>query len=348
MNSTPHLTKAQVLQSDWFRTLGKYEKTNSRTALLQLLNTLGPYFGLWGALIFLAQRGVAFGALLPLLLLAGGLLVRLFTIFHDCAHNAYFSSRRANRAVGYLAGLLTFTPYEAWPHSHSMHHATVGDLDRRGSGDIWTLTVAEYRAAPRRTKFLYWLYRNPLLLLLIGAPFLFLVLYRFSPKGSGKRERRSVWAINLALLLVMAIANVTIGLRLYLTIQLPIIAVAASIGAWLFYLQHQFEGVYWARHPEWDPMRAALEGSSYFQLPPVLQWFTGNIGLHHIHHLRPRIPSYNLQRCHNEVAAFRNVRPLTLRRSLKSLHMNLWDEANQKLVSFRALKNEARGAPDCR
>jgi acyl-lipid omega-6 desaturase (Delta-12 desaturase) len=338
MESTAPLTKSQVLQSDWFRTLGQYEKANARTALLQLLSTLVPYFGLWGALVFALQRGVSFGLLLPLIVVAGGLLVRLFTIFHDCAHNAYFPSRRANRAVGYLAGLLTFTPYEAWPHSHAVHHATVGNLDRRGSGDIWTLTVAEFRAAPRRTKRLYWLYRNPLLLLLVGAPFLFLVLYRFSPRGSGKRERNSVWAINLALLSVMAIANATIGLRLYLTIQLPIIAMAVSVWAWLFYLQHQFEGVYWARHAEWDPMRATLEGSSYFQLPPVLQWFTGNIGLHHIHHLRPRIPSYNLLRCHNEVAAFRSVRPLTLRRSLKSFRMNLWDEANQKLVSFGALE----------
>ncbi len=327
-----------MLQSEWFRTLTQYEKTSSRTALRQLLDTLVPYFGLWGVLIFSLQRGVPLWMLLPLILIAGGLLVRLFTIFHDCAHNAYFPSRRANRAVGYLAGLLTFTPYDAWPHSHTLHHATVGDLDRRGSGDIWTLTVAEYQRASRRTRLLYGLYRNPALLFLVSAPFMFLVLYRIPQKTSRRRERNSIWTINLAIALMMVLANATIGLRLYLSLQLPIVAVAAAVGAWLFYIQHQFEGVYWARHAEWDPMRAALEGSSYLKLPSVLQWFTGNIGLHHVHHLRPRIPSYNLPRCQSEIAAFQSVRPLTLRRSLKSFRLNLWDEANQKLVSFGALK----------
>ncbi|MGC4048101.1 MAG: fatty acid desaturase [Armatimonas sp.] len=218
-----------------------------------------------------------------------------------------------NRIVGYLTGVLTFTGFAAWQHAHSVHHGTAGDLDRRGAGDVWTMTVDEYKAAPRHTRFYYYLIRSPWFLIPIGAPFMFLVLNRFLHKKSGKRETRSIVLTNLTLLASAIVANYTIGLKTYLLVQIPIISIAAMIGVWLFYLQHQFEEVYWERHADWDPIRAALVGSSYLKLPPVLMWFTGNIGLHHIHHLRPRIPSYNLQRCYDDIPALQQAHPMSFR-----------------------------------
>ena len=219
-----------------------------------------------------------------------------------------------------------------------MHHATVGDLDRRGTGDVYVMTVDEYLAAPKLKRIAYRLFRNPLVMFGLGPASVFLIAHRFSHKGARKRHRFSVYFTNLAIAAIIGVASLTIGFRTYLLVQLPIILIAAAVGVWLFYVQHQFEGVYWARHESWDPMRAALEGASYYKLPKVLQWFTGNIGLHHIHHVRPRIPNYNLQRCYDEVAAMQAVEPLTIRKSLRSLQLHLWDESNQKLVGFRSLR----------
>jgi omega-6 fatty acid desaturase (delta-12 desaturase) len=270
--------------------------------------------------------------------LGGGILVRVFILFHDCCHDSFFASHRANIIFGYITGILTFTPFEDWRLAHNRHHATAGDLNRRGIGDVWTLTIDEYLAAPRRKRRLYRLYRHPLVLIGLGSLFLFLVLERFAKKGAGKRERRSVFYTNVALLCIVAIASLTIGLQTYLMVQLPIIAIAGALGLWLFYIQHQFENVYWVRHDSWDPMRVALEGSSYFRLPKILQWFTGNIGLHHVHHVRPNIPNYNLQCCHDEMPVFQAVNAITLRTSLHSLNLGLCDEQNRKLVSFRSLR----------
>jgi omega-6 fatty acid desaturase (delta-12 desaturase) len=192
--------------------------------------------------------------------------------------------------------------------------------------------------SPLRTRLIYRLFRNPLILFGLGPVILFLIINRFPTAGAKRQDRISVLVTDLAILAVMGLAGLTIGLRTYLLIQLPIILVASSVGMWLFYVQHQFEGVYWARHENWDPMRVALEGSSYYQLPKVLQWFTGNIGLHHVHHVRPRIPNYHLQHCYDGTPALAAVRPLTLRGSLKSLRLNIWDEAQHKLVGFRELK----------
>jgi acyl-lipid omega-6 desaturase (Delta-12 desaturase) len=294
---------------------------------------------LWALLIFLQQHGVNFVLLLPLILLASGLLMRIFIIFHDCVHNAFFPSKQANRIVGHIAGILTFTPYDTWQHSHSLHHATSSDLDRRGHGDIWTLTSEEYTASPWYTKALYQLFRNPLFLILVAGPFKFIVIYRFARPSASKRGHQSVLITNLALLSLLALSYFTIGIKAYLVLQLPIIALAAMGGVWLFYLQHQFEDAYWARHQEWDPMRAALEGSSYYKLPVVLQWFTGNIGMHHIHHLRPGIPNYNLQWCYREIPALQQARPISIARSFKCFNLNLWDETKQKMVSFRDQKH---------
>ena len=329
--------KTQATRPAWHRDLARYAHPSQRKAIWQLVNTLGPYIGLWILMIYTIKAGVSYWATLALAVVAAAFLVRIFIFFHDCCHGSFFSSSRANTAMGYVTGIVTFTPYHNWRRSHAQHHATAGNLDRRGVGDIWTMTVEEYQAAPRRTRVAYRLYRNPLFMLGIGPAVSFLIAQRFSSKEAKRRERVSVLVTNLAILAIVVLASLTIGFWTYVLIQLPIILVAGALGIWLFYVQHQYEGVYWARGDAWSFSKAALEGSSYYRLPKVLQWFTGNIGLHHIHHLRPRIPNYRLQECYDQVPAMQAVQPLTIGKSLKSLRMNLWDEEQQVLVSFRSL-----------
>lgn len=332
------VAETQVPEVDWYRALSKYEQPNLRKAVWQLLDTVVPYITLWILMVLTVHHGYPYWIALALAVVAAGLLVRIYIFFHDCCHGSFFASRRANRILGYVSGVLTFTPYEDWRRAHAAHHATSGDLDRRGTGDVWTLTVREYLAASKLKRLAYRLVRNRFVMFGLGPACLSLILHRLPHRGAGKRERHSVIFTDLAIAAMIGVASVTIGLRTYLTIQLPILLIAGTIGVWLFYVQHQYEGVYWARHQDWDPMRAALEGSSYYKLPGILQWVTGNIGLHHIHHLRPRIPNYNLQRCYDDMPVLQAVEPLTIRRSLKSLGMNLWDEEERTLVSFRSMK----------
>jgi omega-6 fatty acid desaturase (delta-12 desaturase) len=336
-------TNIKLAKPAWFQTTAKYGHANLRRSLRQLLDTFVPYCVLWALMIHTVQRGYPYWITLVLALVAGGILVRVFILFHDCCHGSFFASRRANTILGYVSGILTFTPYEDWRYAHNIHHATAGDLDRRGVGDIRTMTTAEYLAAPRRRRLAYRIYRNPFVLFGPGAALLFLCFQRFTTKGAGKRERRSVFLTNVALLVIVGTASLTIGLQTYLLIQLPIILIAGSLGLWLFYIQHQFESVYWAHNESWDPMKVALEGSSYFKLPKILQWFSGNIGLHHIHHVRPSIPNYHLQQCYDDMPAFQAVVPLTILTSVKSLRLSLYDEEQKKLISFRSLAALASG-----
>lgn len=329
--------KARATRPDWYEDVARYAHPDQRTAIWQLVNTLVPYLGLWILMVYTIRAGISYWVTFALALVAAAFLVRIFIFFHDCGHGSFFSSSRANTALGYVTGIATFTPYHSWRRSHARHHATSGNLDRRGVGDVWTMTVEEYQAAPRRTRIAYRLYRNPLIMFGFGPAASFLIAQRFSPKESKRRERVSVLVTNLAILAIVVLASLTIGFWTYVVIQLPIILVAGAVGLWLFYVQHQYEGVYWARDEVWNLTQAALEGSSYYKLPKVLQWFTGNIGLHHIHHLRPRIPNYRLQECYDQVPAMQAVQPLTIGRSLKSLRMNLWDEKQQAMVSFRSL-----------
>ncbi|MBN1486223.1 MAG: fatty acid desaturase [Anaerolineae bacterium] len=322
----------------WYKEIAKYQETNLQRAIWQIINTFIPYFTLLYLMIRSIQLGYSYWITLLLAIPAGGLLIRIFIFFHDCTHNSFFASRKANRIFGYICGILTFTPYESWGHAHWKHHATAANLDHRGTGDVWTMTVEEYQNASSRQRLAYRVFRTPLVTFTIGPLFIFLLSNRFHSKQDGPKERMSVIITNVALLAIILLASFTIGFRTYLLTQLPILIIAATAGVWLFYVQHQFEGVYWARDNEWDFMSAAMKGSSYYKLPKVLQWFTGNIGLHHIHHLRPRIPNYNLQQCYDETPEVREVEPLTIRRSLKSLGMNLWDEERQTLVSFSAVK----------
>jgi omega-6 fatty acid desaturase (delta-12 desaturase) len=322
----------------WYRSVGKYAGSNLRKSLWQLLDTFIPYFVLWAAMIHTVQQGFSYWITLALAVVAASFMVRIFILFHDCCHGSFFTSRRANTILGYVSGIVTFTPFEDWRYAHNLHHATAGDLDRRGVGAIRTMTKEEYLAAPTRKRLAYRIYRNPFVLFGPGATLLFLFFQRFSSKGAGKRERNSVVFTNLTLLTVIAVASSTIGFQTYLLIQLPIILIGGSLGLGLFYIQHQFENAYWARHESWDPMKVALEGSSYFKLPKILQWFSGNIGLHHIHHVRPSIPNYNLQQCHDEIPGFQAVKAITLRTSLRSLRLGLYDAKKKSMVSFRSLK----------
>ena len=307
--------------ANWKAIVAQYEKPHAGRASWQIVNTVGSYVAVW-FLIYLSL-GVSWWLVLPLAALAGGLSVRVFIIFHDCGHGSFYASRSANSFWGFVTGLLTFTPYYHWRGEHAVHHGATGDLDRRGVGDVWTMTVQEYLEASRWKRSAYRLARNPIVLFAIAPLVLFLFLQRFPRSGAKPHERRSVWWMNLALLVMVTGMSLVFGILPYLVIQLTVLTVAGAVGVWLFYLQHQFEDAYWERGEDWDYATAALQGSSFFRLPRVLQWFSGNIGFHHIHHLSPRIPNYNLQRCHESDPMFQEVRPMTLLGSLRSLGLRL-------------------------
>jgi omega-6 fatty acid desaturase (delta-12 desaturase) len=325
--------------SDWKQLVAAYQEPVLWRALWQMANTLIPYAALWCLMFFTVK--ISWWLTAPLAILAGAFLVRMFIIFHDCGHGSFFKSNKANTIVGFLTGVLTWTPYHVWRWEHALHHSTSGDLDRRGTGDVWTLTVQEYLEASRWKRFAYRLARNPFILFLLAPLFLFVVKQRFCPAKAGTRERQSLYATNLALLVLTAAMGWLFGLQTFLILQIAVVAIAGTVGVWLFYVQHQFEGVYWERQEEWDYTAAALKGSSFYKLPKVLQWFSGNIGFHHVHHLSARIPNYNLERCHRAEPLFQKVKPVTLWSSLKSFTFRLWDEQQRKLVGYRAL-NAAR------
>ncbi len=320
----------------WKAIVLQYQKPSLWRALWQIVNTVVPYGALW-YLMYLSLA-VSWWLVVPLAIVAGGFLVRLFIIFHDCGHGSFFKSSVANDAVGFFTGILTFTPYYHWRWEHAIHHASAGDLDKRGVGDVWTMTVQEYLESSRWKKFAYRLARNPFILFVIAPMYLFVVQQRFPSAKASQRERHSVWAMNAAILGLALGLIWMFGFKAYLLIQLIIIMVAGGAGVWMFYVQHQFEDVYWERGEDWSYVSAALEGSSFYKLPRILQWFSGNIGFHHIHHLSPRIPNYNLERCHRADPLFQQVKPITLCSSLKSATYRLWDEKNKRLVGYRALR----------
>ncbi len=326
--------------SAWKEIVARYQKPAVWRGVWQVVNTLVPYAALW-YLMYLS-RAQSWWLTLPLAILAGAFLVRVFIIFHDCGHGSFFKSRKANDIWGFITGVLTFAPYYHWRWEHAIHHSTAGDLDRRGTGDIWTLTVQEYLEASRWKRVAYRLARNPVVLFVVAPLYLFMVKHRFPTENASRRERRSVYWTNLAVFGMSAGLSWIFGLKAFLVIQLIVVAVAGSAGVWLFYVQHQFEGVYWERREEWDYTTAALQGSSFYKLPRILQWFSGNIGYHHIHHLSPRIPNYHLEKCHKAEPLFQTVKPVTLFSSLKSFTFRLWDEQRRKLVGYRHLRDLRR------
>jgi len=336
MTSRPH-----PATPDWKQAIAEHRRPLLRSSVWQIANSLIPYLALWALMIWTLE--FSYLATLAIAVVAAGFLVRLFIIFHDCGHGSFFRSRRANRLVEFVTGVLTFTPYAQWRHTHALHHATSGNLDRRGPGDIWTLTVREYLEASRWKRFAYRLARNPFVLFVLAPSFVFLVQQRIPSRTAGRRERLGVYWTNGAILAIAVLMSLSIGIKAYLLIQLPVMIVAGTAGLWLFYVQHQFEDVWWRRGENWDYAEAALLGSSFYKLPKILQWFSGNIGFHHIHHLSPAIPNYNLEKCHRENPMFQDVKPVTLWSSMKSLSFRLWDEQRHKLVGYgrlRAIRRE--------
>lgn len=321
----------------WLQAVARYRRPHHGRSAWQLVNTLVPYFATWYLMI--RSLEISYWLTLALIPIASGFLIRSFIISHDCGHGAFFRSRKANTITGTITALLAFTPYDQWRHEHAVHHASGGDLDHRGIGDIWTMTVEEYIKAPRLRRFRYRLHRSPWIMLTIGPLLQFLVLQRFARRPMSKREHWSIHQTNALIFAVALTMCLTIGWKAYLLIQLPVMLLAGVAGVWLFYVQHQFEGVHWSRHDEWDFATGAVEGSSYYHLPRPLQWITGSIGFHHIHHLSPKIPNYYLEKCYKENATFQNVQHITLRSSLKSLKFRLWDEEQKRLVGFSGIAN---------
>ncbi len=328
--------KSTAAVPHWQDLVKKYQFPDLWQSIWQLINSFVPFFLLY--YLMYRSLSLSYGLVLLLALPTAGLLMRIFIIQHDCGHGSFFKSSRANEVVGTICGVLTLTPYHQWRHEHAIHHATSGDLDRRGVGDVNTLTVKEYLALSRWGRFRYRFYRHPFTLLVIGPQYIFMLRHRFVGPTSRRRERNSVYLTNALLLAVILTLGLTIGFKNFFLIWLPVQVIAGAIGVWLFYVQHQYEDTYWRSADDWDYTTAAVMGSSYYKLPRVFQWFSGNIGFHHIHHLSPKIPNYKLQQCHEETPLFQSSTVLRFRESLKSLSLRLWDEERQTMIGFRHLK----------
>jgi len=328
----------------WTATLKKFEGAVDWRARIQLVDTILPYLALFFAMLILARAKVSPWIVLALSLPAGGFLTRSFIIFHDCCHGSYLASRKLNDLLGRALGLLVFTPFADWRRSHGIHHVTAGNLDRRGLGDVWTMTVGEYEASTRFERLRYRLYRNPLVLFVLGPFFIFVVTNRFPSRGAKGAQLRDLILHDTALVAIAAGLSLAFGLLPYLFVQGSILLAGGMVGIWMFYVQHQFDPSYWRHGEGWSFFDAAMEGSSWYRLPPALQWITGNIGLHHVHHLAPRIPNYRLQACLDAIPELRLKNNLGIVRSLRSISLNLWDEAAGGLISFGALRRRGVGA----
>ncbi|HXC25311.1 MAG TPA: fatty acid desaturase [Gemmatimonadaceae bacterium] len=316
----------------------RYRTSGAWQGVQQLCTTLIPL----AALLWLMYRSLSHSYWITLLLAlpAAGFLVRTFIIMHDCSHGSFFPSRRANEIVGFVTGVLTLTPFVYWRRDHALHHASSGDLDRRGHGDVLTLTVDEYLSRSPSGRLKYRLYRNPFILFVFG-PLYMLVNHRWTPVSNTTSAKVSVHATNAAILALFAVFSFAIGIKAVLLVYFSVFFIAAASGIWMFYVQHQFEDTYWEHHAEWDYTTAAMRGSSYYKLPRVLEWLTGSIGLHHIHHADPKIPNYNLRRCHDENHEFQTVPQLTFRKSLRTASLKLWDSEQGRLVGFDAVRKRA-------
>lgn len=324
----------------WARILADYSTPNRARSIVELVITVLPLIMLWAAAWFMLSLGYIWAAL-PIAALAAGFLVRLFMIQHDCGHGTFFAGRPANDWVGRFIGVLTLTPYDCWRRAHAVHHATTGNLDRRGTGDLDTLTVREYRARSKWGRLKYRLYRHPLIMFVVGPAYLFLLQHRL-PVGLmriGWRPWASTMITNLAIAALVAALTWLIGLKAFLFVHLPITVSAATVGVWLFYVQHQFEHTTWERDENWNLHQAALLGSTHYELPIVLRWFTANIGIHHVHHLCSRIPYYRLPRVLHDHPELRDVGRVTLLQSLRCVRLVLWDETERRLVSFREIRS---------
>ena len=335
LNIEHHGHTAGVLHNTWPQILAQYRGSSLARSMAELALTTLPLIALWTASWLMYSQGYWWASLL-IAIPAGGFLVRLFMIQHDCGHGAFFNDKKANDWVGRIIGVLTLTPYDFWRRTHAVHHSTCGNLDGRGMGDVTMLTVREYFALSRWGRLKYQIYRNPLALFGLGPAYLFFLQHRL-PIGmmrSGWKPWISTQSTNVTIALILGALIWLMGLSAFLLVHLPIMLIAASVGVWLFYVQHQFENTHWRAGRSWDFHEAALRGSSHYDLPSVLRWFTANIGIHHVHHLSSRIPYYRLPRvlkCHPDLY---QIGRLTLRESLESVRLALWDERRRRLVSF--------------
>jgi len=332
MNSTDSIKELK-------KTVKPFEQTNLRSSLIQMANTLLPLILLW-YLTYLSLS-VSYFLTLPLALVTAGFVIRTFIIFHDCCHGSFFRSKRANDIIGTITGVLTLVPYEQWKNAHNIHHATSSNLDKRGIGDLWIMTTAEYRAASFWNRVFYRLYRFPLFMFTVGPIFVFLFQYRFNRKAAKRKERMQTYLTNVLLVVLYGLLIWALGWQSFLLVQGPVFFFSGLLGIWLFYVQHQFEESYFEKDDEWSYVKAAVEGSSFYKLPKVLQWMTGNIGYHHVHHLSPRVPNYYLEQAHNETPPLHKATTITLWTSLQSLRFHLWDEDLKNFVTFRSLKRTA-------
>jgi omega-6 fatty acid desaturase (delta-12 desaturase) len=323
----------------WRQELAPYTQPDRGRSLLDLATSVVPYVGLSVLMYFSLQ--VSYLLTLALAIPTAGFLLRTYIVFHDCTHGSLFASKRANAWVGRTLGLLVFSPFASWRHNHAIHHATAGDLERRGVGDVPTLTVAEYQARDWRGRMGYRLFRNPVVMFGLGWLLAMVILPRLTSRSARPRIQRSVIGTNVALVLLIAGLCWLIGWQAYLLVQVPTAMIAGSVGVWLFYVQHQFEDTYWQSSDSWSYADAALQGSSYLKLPKVLQFFTANIGLHHVHHLTARIPNYNLQRAHDATPICQAVPTLSLWDGLRTVRLKLWDEQQGRLVTFAAARTAA-------
>jgi omega-6 fatty acid desaturase (delta-12 desaturase) len=337
--SGSHASSGQ--QRFWQDAVVPFRSSSARRGLFQLCTTL-PALAL---LLYVMYRSLAVSYWVTLALspITAGFLLRTFIIMHDCAHGSFLPWRRANEIIGFFTGVLTFTPFAQWRRDHALHHASSGDLDRRGHGDVHTLTVSEYLARDRWERFKYRAFRNPFILFGFG-PIYMMLSQRWRPPSTATKTKQlnSVLYTNVSILILAVAFSLLIGWRSVVLVFGPVFYLAAMAGIWLFYVQHQFEDTYWEAHESWDYATAALRGSSYYRLPRILEWFSGSIGLHHVHHIDPRIPNYHLRSCHEAVDEFRSVPELTLRRSLRSMHLSLWDAERGRLIGFKELSADQR------
>ena len=317
-----------------------YANAETRASIIQLLNTILPFFVFW----FLAYQtlSISFWLSLPFSVITAGFMIRSFIIFHDCTHGSFFRNKKLNDFFGTFTGIITHFAYEKWKREHSIHHATSGNLDKRGIGDIWVMTVKEYEKADKWERLKYRLYRNPLIMFGLGPFLLFLYSNRFNRKGPKRKERLNTYLINAILVSAYCLIGFTLGWHVILLVQLPVIYIAGALGIWLFYVQHQFEDSYFENESEWDFVKAAVDGSSYYKLPKWLEWMTGNIGYHHVHHLAPRVPNYHLEKAHENTPPLHKATTITLKTSLESIKFRLYDEENKTFVSFRDMRKRLK------
>ena len=334
-NAAPSISLAEVGARPWPRILHAYRTPHRGRSLFELAVTLVPFVGLWTLAAISVHYGFWWGLLL--IVPTAGFLLRMFMIQHDCGHGSFFAHRKADDWTGRVLGVFTLTPYDYWRRAHAEHHASAGNLDERGVGDITTLTVAEYQSLPRWRRLAYRLYRNPAVMFGFGPIWLFVFKQRlpFGMMRSGMEPWVSTMSTNLAVLVLGVGLVWLIGIGPFLLVQLPIVALAGSAGVWLFYVQHQFEKTHWAQGREWHFQDAALHGSSHYDLPLVLQWLTGNIGIHHVHHLSSRVPYYRLPEVLRDYPELSGIGRITIKESLRCVKLVLWDEPSQRLISFR-------------